>query len=86
MNGVINLKRRKMIFEKKSLRVVVPLDPAEGAHYTEPVYDEDSDDELDYIYQITAQQRMEESHGNMTVPACQTQMKRLSDGRTVCMR
>ena len=27
MNGVINLKKRKMIFEKKSLRVVVPLDP-----------------------------------------------------------
>jgi len=31
MNGVINLKKHKMIFEKKSLRVVVPLDPAEGA-------------------------------------------------------
>ena len=26
MNEVINLKKRKMIFEKKSLRVVVPLD------------------------------------------------------------
>ena len=31
MNGVINLKRWKIIFEKKSLRVVVPLDPAKGA-------------------------------------------------------
>ena len=31
MNGVINLKKRKMIFEKKSLRVVVTLDPAEGS-------------------------------------------------------
>ena len=30
MNGFINLKKRKMIFEKKSLCVVVPLDPAEG--------------------------------------------------------
>ena len=30
MNVVINMKKRKMIFEKKSLRVVVPLDPAEG--------------------------------------------------------
>jgi len=29
MNGVINLKRRKMIFKKKSLRLIVPLDPAE---------------------------------------------------------
>ena len=27
MNGVISLKRCRMIFEKKSLRVVVPLDP-----------------------------------------------------------
>ena len=26
MNGVINLKKHKMIFEKKSLRVIVPLD------------------------------------------------------------
>ena len=54
MNGVINLKKRKMIFEKKSLRVVVPLDPAEGAHYTKPVRNNDSDDDLDYIYKITA--------------------------------
>ncbi len=55
MNGVINLKKRKMIFEKKSLRVVVPLDPAEWARYTEPVCNEDSDGELDCIYQITTQ-------------------------------
>lgn len=41
-----------MIFENKSLRVVVPLDPAEGAHYTEPMRDDESDDELDCIYQI----------------------------------
>lgn len=51
MNGVINLKKQKMIFEKKSLHVVVPLDPTEGARYTEPVHD----DELDFIYHITAQ-------------------------------
>lgn len=37
MNKVINLKKRKMIFEKKSLRVVVPLDPTEGSRYTESV-------------------------------------------------
>ena len=55
MNGVINLKKQKMIFEKKSLHVVVPLDPTEGVHYTEPVCDEDSDGELDCIYQITTQ-------------------------------
>lgn len=55
MNGVINVKKRKMIFKKMSLCVVVPLDPAEGVWYTEPVHDDDSDDELDYIYHITAQ-------------------------------
>ena len=31
MNRVINPKKHKMIFEKKSLCVVVPLDQAEGA-------------------------------------------------------
>jgi len=55
MNGVINLKKRKMIFEKKSLCVVVPLGPAEGACYTEPVRDDESDDDLDCIYKITGQ-------------------------------
>lgn len=55
MNGAINLKRQKMTLEKKSLRIIVPLDPAEGACYIEAVCDEDSDDELDFIYQITAQ-------------------------------
>lgn len=55
MNGVINLKRRKMTFEKKSLRVIVPLDTAEGVCYIEPIRNEDSDNELDCIYQITVQ-------------------------------
>ena len=54
MNGVINLKKRKMISEKKSLRVVVPLDPSEGSRYTELVCGNDSDDDLDCIYKITA--------------------------------
>jgi len=53
MNGIINLKKWKMIFEKKSLRIVVPLDPAEGAHYTKLVHDDESNDELDFIYHIT---------------------------------
>ena len=55
MNGIINLKKRKMTFEKKSLRIVVPLDPAEGTQYTEPMHNNDSDDNLDYIYKIIAQ-------------------------------
>lgn len=54
MNGVINLKKRTMSFERKSLRVVVPLDPAEGVCYTEPVRGyEESEDELGQIYKIT---------------------------------
>ena len=42
-----------MIFEKKSLSIIVPLDPAEGSCYTEPVRDYESDDDLDCIYKIT---------------------------------
>lgn len=48
MNGVMNLKERTMSFERKSLRVVVLLDPAKGSCYTELVHDyEESEDELD---------------------------------------
>ena len=54
MNEVINLKERKMIFERKSLHVVVPLDPVEGSRYIEPMRDYDSDDDLDCIYKIIA--------------------------------
>ena len=53
MNGVINLKKRTMSFERKSLRVIVPLDPIEGVRYIEPVLNyEESDDELNQIYKI----------------------------------
>lgn len=54
MNGVINLKKRKMIFEKKTLPVVVLLDLAEGERYTDPMHNDGSNDELDCIYKITA--------------------------------
>lgn len=53
MNGVINLKKWKMIFEKKLLHVVLPLDLAKGPHYTELIRDYESDNELDQIYKIT---------------------------------
>lgn len=53
MNGIINLKKKKIIFKKNALRVVIPLDLAKGARYTEPVHDNDSDRELDCIYQLT---------------------------------
>lgn len=35
--AIINLKKIKMIFEGKDLRVIAPLDPVEGPRYTEPV-------------------------------------------------
>lgn len=55
MNGVINLKKWTMSLERKSLGVVVPLDPAEGPRYIEPVCDyEEIDDDLGQIYKITA--------------------------------
>lgn len=50
MNRVINLKKRTMSFERKSLQLVVLLDPVEGECYTKLVHDyEESDDELDRI-------------------------------------
>ena len=53
MNGVINLKKRKMIFEKKFLYIIVLLDPIEASRYTKLVRDYESDDDLDCIYKIT---------------------------------
>jgi len=41
-----------MILEKKSLCIIVPLDPTEGSCYTELFCDYESDDDLDYIYKI----------------------------------
>ena len=55
MNIVISLKKQKMIFNKKSLRLVVPLDPVKGACYTKPVRNDESDDDLDCIYKIPTQ-------------------------------
>ena len=37
MNGVINLKKLKMIFENNFLHVLVSLDPVDGPRYMEPV-------------------------------------------------
>ena len=47
MNSIINLKKRIMTFEKKELRVIVPLDLAEGVRYTEPVCNYEEDDEIE---------------------------------------
>ena len=52
MNKVINLKKRTMSFERKSLDVVVTPGPAEGSCYTKLVCDYESNDDLDQIYKI----------------------------------
>ena len=52
MNAVINIKKQKIIFDKKSLCVIIPLDLAKGSRYTEPFHDYESDDDLDFIYKI----------------------------------
>ena len=57
MNGVINPRKQNMIFEKKSLRVIIPLHPTKGSHYTELVRDHESDDDLDCIYKITTREK-----------------------------
>ena len=44
-----------MTFEGKDLRVIVPLDPSQGAWYTEPLKNEDQD-VLEHIYNITAKE------------------------------
>lgn len=53
MNRMINIKKHKMIFEK-SLCILILLYPTEGSCYTKPMYDYERDDDLDYIYKITA--------------------------------
>lgn len=53
MDVVINLKKRRMTFEKKVLMVIVPLDPSEGVRYTKPVCNYEEDDDLDRVYKIT---------------------------------
>ena len=50
MGFIINLKKRSMVFENEGTRVIVPLDPAEGEQYTEPVHEEE---DVDHIYKLT---------------------------------
>ena len=52
MGGIINLKKRSMVFENNGTRVIVPLDPMEGEQYTEPVRDKQ---DVDHIYKLTVQ-------------------------------
>ena len=52
MGGIINLKKRSMVFENEGTRVIFALDPAEGERYTGFVHEED---DMDHIYKLTTQ-------------------------------
>jgi hypothetical protein len=54
---VVDLKKRRMMFEGDGLRVIAPLDPDEGHRYTQPIREEDCAYELENIYKLTARQQ-----------------------------
>jgi hypothetical protein len=54
---VVDLKKRRMTFEKDGLRVIAPLDPDECPQYTEPIKEEDHTFELENIYKLTTRQQ-----------------------------
>jgi hypothetical protein len=53
---VVDLKKRRMTFERDGLRVIAPLDPDEGQRYIEPIREEDCTYELENIYKLTTRQ------------------------------
>lgn len=52
MDAVINLKNCRMTFKRKELIAIIPIEPTEGAQYTEQVCDYEEEDDLDRIYKI----------------------------------
>jgi len=58
-----------MIFQKKLLHIIVPLDPFEGSRYIELVRDYECEDDLDCIYKITLR---DQDWVNLTVDGCIT--------------
>jgi hypothetical protein len=54
---VVDLKKRRMTFERDGLRVIAPMDPDEGQRYTEPIREEYRAYELENIYKLTTRQQ-----------------------------
>ena len=50
MGGIINLKKRKMIFKNTWKYVIIPLDPTEGDSYIETVHE---GEEIDSFYKLS---------------------------------
>ena len=55
--GIINLKKREIIFEGNTMRVIVPLDPIEGVRYIELVKEEYCIAAIGNIYQLKIKER-----------------------------
>jgi hypothetical protein len=53
---IVDLNKRRMMFEGDGLRVIVPLDPDEGPIYTEPIREEYCAYMLENIYKLTERQ------------------------------
>jgi hypothetical protein len=53
---VVDLNKRRMMFQRDGLSVIPPLYPDEGQWYTEPIREEDRAYELENIYKLTARQ------------------------------
>jgi hypothetical protein len=56
-SNVVDLKKRRMTFERDGLRVIAPLDPDEGLRYTKPIKEEDHVSKLENIYKLTTRQQ-----------------------------
>jgi hypothetical protein len=54
---VVDLKKRRMKFERNGLRVIAYLDLDEGPLYTEPIREKDQAYELENIYKLTTRQQ-----------------------------
>ena len=54
--AVINLKKKQMTFEGHNIRIIAPLDPSMGPHYSEPIHAEEEEREIDDFYKMTTMQ------------------------------
>jgi len=51
---MVDLKKRRMMFEGDEIRFIAPLDPDEGRRYTKPIREEEHAYELENIYKLTS--------------------------------
>ena len=53
---VINLKKKQMTFEGYNIRIIEPLDPTQGSHYTESIHNKEETRDIDDLYKVTSSQ------------------------------